>query len=193
MPSASKGMGPAPSPTTRRIRKLPASARLPPSGLARQPARRSGSNKGPRSAVSRPSGSSLNRCRGGSAPGSGGRSHPAPSGAQVPGFGRRCAEPLELAMWSQVWFRRDDAGHRASYPRADHPTNAAALPRRLTVHPACAVGAAPSWVARGARLTAASRFHTLVSADTAVSSGRSSGSRDEPGVRAAAVSNGSSS
>ncbi len=40
---------------------------------------------------------------------------------------------------------------------------ASALPRLLIVRPACAFGAAPSSVARGARLAAASCFHTLVS------------------------------
>ena len=41
---------------------------------------------------------------------------------------------------------------------------ASALPRLLIVRPACAFGAASSSVARGARLTVASCFHTLVSA-----------------------------
>ena len=70
---------------------------------------------------------------------------------------------LELAKWSHVCFGLDDAGHRATSPRADHPTTAAELPRRLTVHPARAFGAARSSVAPGAHLAVASCFHTLVS------------------------------
>ena len=63
----------------------------------------------------------------------------------------------DVALWTgrRVNCRR---------PHICRSTPAAALARRLSIHPACAFGVAQFSVARGARLTVASCFHTLVSA-----------------------------
>ena len=73
-------------------------------------------------------------------------------------------EALAVRAWPAGCARPDGASHGLSHPHlAERLTTRGARPRPLAARRPCAFGAAPSSVARGARLTAASCFHTLVS------------------------------
>jgi hypothetical protein len=73
-------------------------------------------------------------------------------------------DTLAVRAWPHNFAQTDDPSHHPSNPHADCPATAGTLPKLPMVGPACALGAARSSVARGARLTAAGCFHTLVSA-----------------------------
>ena len=102
----------------------------------------------------------------------GGASHQAAAGRQathrsVDGSGFcRARDALAVRTRFERFGHTDDPSRRLSHPYADWLATTAALPSHLSLGRSCAFGAAPSSVAPGARLTAASCFHTLVSPDT---------------------------
>ena len=78
---------------------------------------------------------------------------------------RRGAQRDALAArgWVKGYARLDDPGHHLSAPHIEQPSNLTTPARSLTASLTCGLGEAQSSIARGARLTAANCFHTLVS------------------------------
>ena len=81
--------------------------------------------------------------------------------------GHRVVHPRTAAVLQSIPGHEEHltlgTAQRIDFSRHYVTQSATASPRLLIVRPACAFGAAPSSVARGARLTVASCFHTLVS------------------------------
>ena len=78
---------------------------------------------------------------------------------------------VAVRAWPGDLVHTGEPSHHPHHPHTGCSATAGALPRRLTVQRSCAFGAAQSSVVLGARLTAASCFHTLVSSIRRVRAG----------------------